>query len=72
MAEYTERSSDNAKVPRQPNCLRCAYFRVTWDPAFPRACDMFGFKGMGLPSGEVFRATGQSCPAFRLKDGLAS
>ena len=55
---------------RAPNCLKCAYFKVTWDTVFPRACEVFGIKTSGMPSGEVFRATGSNCPAFRLKPGL--
>jgi len=52
-------------MERQPNCLRCAHFSVTWDPARPRACAVFAVKCQGLPSVEVLRATGHPCPAFR-------
>ncbi|MDR1389575.1 MAG: hypothetical protein LBJ31_06315 [Treponema sp.] len=55
--------SDEKKA-KLPNCLRCDNFYVTWDPAFPRGCYVFGFKGMEMPSAEVFRATGCQCPAF--------
>jgi hypothetical protein len=55
---------------REPYCLKCAYFKVTWDPAFPRSCTIFGLKCRNLPSVEVFRATGQHCPSFKLKEGL--
>jgi len=55
---------------RPPNCLKCAHFRVTWDPMFPRACDIFSIKCTPLPSQEVFRATGANCPSFSLKKGL--
>jgi hypothetical protein len=58
------------KAPEKPNCLVCAHFRVTWDPAFPRACDFFGFKGRDMPSAEVRRAAGTSCPAFSRKAGI--
>jgi len=47
-----------------PNCLKCRHYRVSWDPAFPRACGVFGMKSRRLPSIEVFRATGRHCPAF--------
>jgi hypothetical protein len=57
-------------APEPVNCLKCAYFKITWDPAFPRACELFGFKGRAMPSAEVRRAAGQRCPAFRLKEGL--
>ncbi|MDR2952278.1 MAG: hypothetical protein LBU82_03450 [Treponema sp.] len=56
--------------PRAPNCLKCAYFRVTWETTFPRACDIFSIKCADLPSMEVFRATGAHCPSFILKEGL--
>jgi hypothetical protein len=55
---------------KNPNCLKCVHFKITWDLEFPRACEMFGFKGQSMPSAEVFRATGQICPAFHLKEGL--
>ena len=55
---------------KKPNCLKCVYFKITWDPAFPRACEMFGFKGQSLPSVEVFNALGKQCPLFVLKEGL--
>jgi hypothetical protein len=55
---------------RAPNCLKCAYFKITWDTTFPRSCGIFGIKCQNLPSVEVFRATGTQCPAFKLKDGL--
>jgi hypothetical protein len=53
-----------------PNCLKCLHFRVTWDPAFPRSCEVFGVKSQRLPSIEVFYATGRHCPSFELKPGL--
>jgi hypothetical protein len=62
---YTER-----KTTSPPNCLKCAFFKVTWDSFFPRACEIFSIKCSNLPSHEVFRATGANCPSFRLKEGL--
>ncbi|GHU63221.1 hypothetical protein FACS189445_6460 [Spirochaetia bacterium] len=53
--------------PRAPDCLKCVHFKVTWEPAFPRSCEVFGIKSRNLPSIEVFRATGQHCPSFSLK-----
>ncbi|MDR3144662.1 MAG: hypothetical protein LBU21_00135 [Treponema sp.] len=67
-------SSDSADVPKgsppRPNCLRCAYFKVTWDPAFPRSCALFNLKCRNLPSIEVFLATGRRCPSFLPKRGI--
>jgi hypothetical protein len=50
---------------RQPNCLKCVYFHVTYDISFPRSCSVFNLKCRNLPSVEVYRATGKSCPSFR-------
>ncbi len=50
--------------PRAPNCLACRHFLVTWEPEWPRGCRVFGIKTRGLPSAEVFAATGTHCPAF--------
>jgi len=55
---------------RAPDCLKCANFRVTWEPTFPRSCTVFGIKSRRLPSLEVLAATGRHCPAFELKAGL--
>jgi hypothetical protein len=58
------------RVMRQPDCLKCVHFRITWEPALPRGCAVFGIKCRNLPSVEVLRATGYSCPSFQLKEGL--
>ena len=55
---------------RAPNCLKCVHFRITWEPAFPRSCTVFGVKCANLPSLEVYAATGRHCPSFELKPGL--
>lgn len=60
-----------ANPAKAPNCLRCEHFKVTWDPAFPRSCAVFGIKSKNLPSAEVFAATGLHCPSFSLKPGLS-
>ncbi|AEJ20663.1 hypothetical protein Spica_2562 [Gracilinema caldarium DSM 7334] len=62
--------SDGTPGNRAPDCLKCVYFRVSWDPAFPRLCTVFGIKTKHLPSIEVFQATGHHCPSFMLKKGL--
>jgi len=50
---------------RAPPCLRCHHFYVTFQASFPRACRVFGIKTAGMPSQEVFLATGHHCPEFR-------
>ena len=51
---------------RPPDCLKCIHFSVSWDPAFPRSCRIFGIKSRDLPSISVYRATGNHCPSFQL------
>ncbi|MDR1107372.1 MAG: hypothetical protein LBL44_13540 [Treponema sp.] len=61
--------AQNSETPaRPPNCVKCAYFRVTWDPAFPRSCTVFGFRSRNMPSAEVFGTTGRHCPSFMPKE----
>ncbi|GMO30931.1 MAG: hypothetical protein Ta2B_11900 [Termitinemataceae bacterium] len=53
-----------------PNCLKCKYFKVTWDNNFPRSCTVFNIKCRSLPSLEVFKATKQHCPSYEMKAEL--
>ena len=53
---------------RAPDCFSCRHFRITWEPAFPRACTVFGVKCRNLPSMEVFLSTGRHCFAFEAKE----
>jgi len=46
------------------DCIQCEHFIVTWNPRFPRACRLYGFKSMQLPSVEVMKATGEECIGF--------
>ncbi|GMO37166.1 MAG: hypothetical protein Ta2F_13370 [Termitinemataceae bacterium] len=64
--------NSNAKdgYTKSPNCLKCKYFKVTWEANFPRSCTMFNIKCRTMPSVEVFSATRQQCPSFDLKDGI--
>ncbi|RKX93805.1 MAG: hypothetical protein DRP59_01935 [Spirochaetes bacterium] len=48
-----------------PDCLKCVYFKVTWEYSFPRSCTLFGVKSKTLPSMAVYRATGKHCPSFK-------
>lgn len=50
---------------RAPNCLKCVFFAVSWDPSFPRSCSVFGIKSRDLPSMVVYQSTGRHCPSFR-------
>nr|CRH04696.1 conserved protein of unknown function [Candidatus Magnetococcus massalia] len=50
------------------NCMKCKYFKITWDPNHPRACTAMGFKGKEMPSVEVERASGHPCLRFAPKE----
>ena len=63
MTEDNEENRPNGYL----NCVKCAHFYITWEPKMPRACRIFGFKGVAMPSVTVFKVTGKKCPAFALK-----
>jgi len=52
------------KGNKRIDCLKCEYFAVAWEPQFPRACKLYGFKSAGLPSVTVFRNTGIPCLGY--------
>jgi len=64
--------SDTPDIPdRAPDCFKCRYFRVTWEPSFPRACTLFGVKTRNLPSMEVFLSAGKHCFSFAAREAPA-
>ncbi len=70
---YNERQTmqeyKGARSPTLPNCLKCVFFKVSWDAAKPRQCVHFNFKSRDMPSHVVFHATGMICPHFQKKQG---
>ncbi len=44
------------------------YFKISWDPSKPYACQMMGFKSRMLPSYEVKLADGNECRRFTPKE----
>ncbi len=51
----------------KPNCMKCKFFYVTWDPNKPKGCKYFGFKSYVMPSSLVFKSSGADCHAFENK-----
>ncbi len=47
-----------------PDCLKCRHYFVTYEPACPRGCRLFGVKSEELPCRVVRAASGEACPAF--------
>ncbi|MHC4262309.1 MAG: hypothetical protein ACYSWX_07310 [Planctomycetota bacterium] len=56
---------------RSKGCHGCRHFRVTYDPAWPYACDLFDMRAKRLPSIEVLEASGQPCRARETRDAPA-
>ncbi len=54
-----------------PNCWKCQYFAVSWDPGMPYSCRLMGFKSRVLPAIEVLRADGSRCRGFLPKPAPA-
>ncbi len=50
---------------KRPLCLRCEHFKITYEPAYPNSCLVFGIKSREMPSAVVLRNTGQACPAYK-------
>ncbi|MCL2108561.1 MAG: uracil-DNA glycosylase [Oscillospiraceae bacterium] len=54
--------------PIKINCFQCKHFAVTWEPKYPKACNLFEFKSEKLPSLVIFHSTGTPCTGFEEKD----
>ncbi|APC42469.1 uracil-DNA glycosylase [Clostridium estertheticum] len=50
------------------NCSKCIYYYITWDPAFPKGCKLYGFKSPNLPSILVKQSSGIACGKFTPKE----
>ncbi len=62
--EITDPDADKSENTERINCIKCAYYEVTWDPESPHGCVLFGFKGKRMPSEIVRETTGRQCPSF--------
>ncbi|MDR3204795.1 MAG: uracil-DNA glycosylase [Deltaproteobacteria bacterium] len=50
-----------------PNCRRCSFYYVTWEPSTPHGCRAIGFKSQYLPNLQVFRTSGSHCQYYHPK-----
>jgi len=55
---------------KQPNCLKCRHYFITWDPYAPRGCKIFGFKSERLPCQIIQKETGNPCFSFEEKKAI--
>ncbi len=50
-----------------PNCWKCRFFKISWDPKFPYECEAMNFKSQALPCIQVMSIDGRHCQWFRPK-----
>ena len=50
-----------------PNCWKCRFFRISWDPRFPYECEAMKFKSQALPCVQVVSIDGRQCQWFQRK-----
>lgn len=50
-----------------PDCRRCRWFYITWDPKKPYGCRAMRFKSQKLPALEVLEVDGSVCISFTKK-----
>ncbi len=48
-------------------CMKCIHYNVTFDPASPRGCKLYGFKSTVMPYVLVKQSTGHDCTSFEEK-----
>ena len=58
---------DGNENTKKPDCIKCRYFAVSWDPNFPRSCRLYGFKTTSFPSVQVYNSSGTECLGFTEK-----
>lgn len=49
---------------KNPSCVHCSHFFVTWTNDFPRGCRAYGFRSPEYPSIVVLRESGIACQLF--------
>lgn len=54
-------------MSKSPNCWKCRFFKISWDPKFPYECQAMDFKSQGLPCAQVLGIDGRECQSFSLK-----
>ena len=53
---------------QKPDCIKCKFFYVTWDPQMPYGCKAIGFKGKVQPNVTVRKTSGKDCLLFQRKN----
>ena len=54
-------------MSESPNCWKCRFFKISWDPKFPYECQAMDFKSQGLPCAQVLGIDGRECQSFSRK-----
>jgi hypothetical protein len=50
-----------------PNCWKCRFFKISWDPKFPYECEAMNFKSQALPCTQVLSIDARHCQWFHPK-----
>lgn len=49
------------------HCIKCKFFYITWDKAFPYGCKAMKFKSKNMPFLEVRQIAGHACLDYKDK-----
>jgi hypothetical protein len=52
----------------QPNCFKCQFFYITYEPSHPYGCRAMSFKSKEIPSTVTYVSSGMVCQMFKLKE----
>ena len=55
------------KTPGKVACIRCRFYRITWESRNPYACMAHGFKSQRNPALVVFESSGIECQLYAPK-----
>ena len=53
-----------ASAPTPALCSRCRHHFVTYEPALPHGCRLFGMRSRAMPCHIVREETGRDCQGF--------
>jgi len=55
------------KTPGKVACIKCRFYRITWESRNPYACTAHGFKSHRNPALVVLESSGMECQLFAPK-----
>ena len=58
---------ESNEATKRVSCIRCRYYRITWDARMPYGCRAHGFKTFRNPALIVYESSGIECQLFEPK-----